>query len=263
MASRKGVPVFAAPMRFTLIDRIVELEPGARIKAIKALSMAEEYLGDHFPLFPVLPGVLMLEALTQAGAWLVRSSEDFAHSLVVLKEARNVKYADFVEPGRILTVTVEITKWEPRLVHLKAQGTLDGVVALSAARLVLELDHLDCSIRIFEPEIDFVDMPVRMLPPPNAAFRGEFQRSLLEMLRGNQHWQTTDDLTVKVMIQRRMNENEMALRVLTRRRVGHALKRLKNKGVVACRKAGAGSLLSWRITKPDANLEGGWRNGSS
>jgi 3-hydroxyacyl-[acyl-carrier-protein] dehydratase len=129
-------------MRFTLIDRIVELEPGARIKAIKALSMAEEYLGDHFPLFPVLPGVLMLEALTQAGAWLVRSSEDFAHSLVVLKEARNVKYADFVEPGRILTVTVEITKWEPRLVHLKAQGTLDGVVALSAARLVIERYNL-------------------------------------------------------------------------------------------------------------------------
>lgn len=129
-------------MRFTLIDRIVELEPGARIKAIKALSMAEEYLGDHFPLFPVLPGVLMLEALTQAGAWLVRSSEDFAHSVVVLKEARNVKYADFVEPGRILTVSVEITKWEPRLVHLKAQGMLDGVVALSAARLVLERYNL-------------------------------------------------------------------------------------------------------------------------
>lgn len=129
-------------MRFTLIDRIVELEPGARIKAIKALSMAEEYLGDHFPLFPVLPGVLMLEALTQAGAWLVRSSEDFAHSVVVLKEARNVKYADFVEPGRILTVSVEITKWEPRLVHLKAQGMLDGVVALSAARLVIERYNL-------------------------------------------------------------------------------------------------------------------------
>jgi 3-hydroxyacyl-[acyl-carrier-protein] dehydratase len=129
-------------MRFTLIDRIVELEPGARIKAIKALSMAEEYLGDHFPMFPVLPGVLMLEALTQAGAWLVRSSEDFAHSVVVLKEARNVKYADFVEPGRILTVSVEITKWEPRLVHLKAQGMLDGVVALSAARLVIERYNL-------------------------------------------------------------------------------------------------------------------------
>ena len=65
-----------------------------------------------------------------------------ALGVVVLKEARNVKYADFVEPGRILTVSVEITKWEPRLVHLKAQGMLDGVVALSAARLVIERYNL-------------------------------------------------------------------------------------------------------------------------
>jgi 3-hydroxyacyl-[acyl-carrier-protein] dehydratase len=129
-------------MRFTLIDRIVELEPGARIKAIKALSLAEEYLADHFPLFPVLPGVLMLEALTQTAAWLVRATDDFAHSMVVLKEARNVKYADFVEPGRILTVTAEITRCEARLVHLKAQGTLDGAVAVSAAKLVLERYNL-------------------------------------------------------------------------------------------------------------------------
>lgn len=132
-----------------------------------------------------------------------------------------------------------------------------------AARLVIELDHLDCSIRLFEPEIDFADMPVKLLPPANAAFRGEFQRSLLEMLRGTQHWQTTDQLTVKVMVQRRMNENDMPLRVVIRKRVGHALKRLQRKGVVASRKAGRGALLSWRITKPDANLEGGWRNGSS
>ena len=46
--------------------------------AVKNLSLAEEYLGDHFPGFPVMPGVLMLEALTQAGAWLVRDLEDFA-----------------------------------------------------------------------------------------------------------------------------------------------------------------------------------------
>ena len=131
-----------------------------------------------------------------------------------------------------------------------------------AARLVAELDHLDCTIRLFDPEIDFQDIPVKALPPPNAAFRGEFQRSLLEMLRGTQRWQTTDDLTVKVMVQRRMNEADRALRVTTRKRVGHALARLQRKGVVASRKAGRGALLAWKITKPDAQLEGGWRNGS-
>jgi hypothetical protein len=57
------------------------------------------------------------------------------------------------------------------------------------------------------------------------------------------------------MVQRRMNEADRALRVLTRKRVGHALKRLERKGVVANRKAGKGALLSWKITKPDARLE--------
>jgi DNA-binding transcriptional ArsR family regulator len=131
-----------------------------------------------------------------------------------------------------------------------------------AARLVAALDHIDQTIRLFDPEIDFQDMPVKLLPPPNAAFRGEFQRSLLDMLRGTQRWQTTDELAVKVMVQRRMNEADRGLRILTRKRVGHALKRLERKGITESRRMGKGALLSWRITKPDAQLEGGWRNGS-
>ena len=64
--------------------------------AVKNVTLTEEYLADHFPEFPVLPGVFMLEAATQAGAWLLRLSENFAHSIISLKEARNIKYADFV-----------------------------------------------------------------------------------------------------------------------------------------------------------------------
>ncbi|HWC90817.1 MAG TPA: beta-hydroxyacyl-ACP dehydratase, partial [Pirellulales bacterium] len=79
---------------------MIDLQPGVRITTIKSLSLAEEYLADHFPRFPVMPGVLMLESLTQTGAWLVRASEDFAHSMVLLKEARNVKFANFVVPGQ-------------------------------------------------------------------------------------------------------------------------------------------------------------------
>jgi 3-hydroxyacyl-[acyl-carrier-protein] dehydratase len=124
-------------MRFSLIDRIDELEPGVRITAVKALSLAEEYLADHFPGFPVMPGVMMLEAMTQAGAWLIRASEDFAHSMVVLKEARNVKYGQFVEPGQTLTVKAEITKQDDRETTLKARGSVDGRTTVSA-RLVLE-----------------------------------------------------------------------------------------------------------------------------
>ncbi len=128
-------------MRFSLIDRIVELEPGVRITAVKTLTMSEEYLADHFPHFPVMPGVLMLEALTQAGAWLVRVSEDFAHSIVVLKQANNVKYAQFVEPGQTLEVTAEIVKFDKGEVKLKAYGTMSGRVMLTA-RLVLACYNL-------------------------------------------------------------------------------------------------------------------------
>ncbi|HEX3999956.1 MAG TPA: 3-hydroxyacyl-ACP dehydratase FabZ family protein [Pirellulales bacterium] len=128
-------------MRFTLIDRIDQLEPGASIRAVKSLSLAEEYLADHFPRFPVMPGVLMLEAMTQAGAWLIRASEDFAHSMVVLKEARNVKYSDFVSPGQTLCVTAEITGQDEVETKLKAQGTVDGQTKFTA-RLVLERYNL-------------------------------------------------------------------------------------------------------------------------
>lgn len=123
-------------MRFTLVDRITELEPGVRIQGVKALALAEEYLADHFPLFPVMPGVLMLEAMTQCGAWLVRVTEDFAHSMVVLREAKTVKYADFVTPGQLLTVTAEILDHDEHQTKIKAQGSVDGKINVSA-RLVL------------------------------------------------------------------------------------------------------------------------------
>ena len=128
-------------MRFSLIDRIDELEPGVKISAVKTLSMAEEYLADHFPAFPVMPGVLMLEAMTQVGAWLVRATEDFEHSMVVLKEARNVKYGQFVEPGQTLQVTAEIVSQTDRETVLKAQGTVNGQSTVRG-RLILERYNL-------------------------------------------------------------------------------------------------------------------------
>lgn len=124
-------------MHFSLIDKVVHVEAGVRIRATKALSIAEEYLRDHFPLFPVMPGVLMLEAMYEASAWLVRHSEDFKHSAVLLAEARNIKYADFVQPGRLLEVSAEILKQDDRTTTLKASGEVEGQVAVSG-RLILE-----------------------------------------------------------------------------------------------------------------------------
>jgi 3-hydroxyacyl-[acyl-carrier-protein] dehydratase len=99
-------------MKFNLIDRVTELVPGERVKAVKAVTLAEEYLADHFPTFPVLPGVLMIEALVQASMCLVRVTEDFAHSMLVLAEAKNVTYKSFVAPGRVLEVQVQAKRIE-------------------------------------------------------------------------------------------------------------------------------------------------------
>jgi 3-hydroxyacyl-[acyl-carrier-protein] dehydratase len=119
-------------MRFNLVDRIVEVQPGRRLVAVKNLTLAEEYLADHFPTFPVMPGVLMLEAVVEAGAWLWRLSDDFRHSVIVLREARNVKYGTFMEPGRQLRVTVELLERDGERATFKGKGEMDGQTTVSA-----------------------------------------------------------------------------------------------------------------------------------
>lgn len=119
-------------MKFVLIDRIESLQPGKRIVTTKNLSLAEEYLADHFPSFPVLPGVLMLEAMTQSAAWLVRLEQDFAHSIVLLKTARNVRYAYFLRPGNTLRTEVDLVSIDDDLAKFKASGYVDDRLAVSA-----------------------------------------------------------------------------------------------------------------------------------
>lgn len=128
-------------MHFVLIDKILDIKPGESITAVKTLAMAEEYLKDHFPRFPVMPGVLMLESMFETGAWLVRVTHDFGHSVIRMAEARNVKYADFVQPGQRMTVTAQVQKEDERFTWLKTQGTVSDRVAVSG-RLILERYNL-------------------------------------------------------------------------------------------------------------------------
>ena len=118
-------------MRFVLLDKVTELVPGQKIVAVKALSLAEEYLGDHFPTFPVLPGVMMIEALVQTAAMLVRVTNDFSHSMVVLQEARNVKYKSFVKPGNLLTISVTAKSIGDEGSSFQGAGTVDGRARMS------------------------------------------------------------------------------------------------------------------------------------
>jgi 3-hydroxyacyl-[acyl-carrier-protein] dehydratase len=118
-------------VKFNLLDRIEEVSD-TRLVAVKYVSLAEEYLADHFPTFPVLPGVLMLEALTQGAGWLLHRKSGFAKSMAVLKEARNVKYGTFVAPGSSLRVDVEAIKFSETGGSFKASGEVNGSTALSA-----------------------------------------------------------------------------------------------------------------------------------
>jgi len=130
-------------MPFSLIDRITELKPGESIIAEKTLRGDEHYLKDHFPNFPCMPGVLMLEALYQAGCWLLRQTDGFQRPIVMLKEARNVKYGNFVAPGQTLVANVQINKEvDDNLVKVKGQGTVNGKPAVSGI-LLLEQFRLE------------------------------------------------------------------------------------------------------------------------
>lgn len=133
-------------VKFNLIDK-VETLTDEKIVAVKYVSLAEEYLADHFPTFPVLPGVMMLEALTQAGGWLLHHRRKFGKSMVVLKEARNVKYGTFVAPGNFLRVELEFMKDTDAGASFKASGTVNDAQAVSAR---LELSYFNLGEKISE-----------------------------------------------------------------------------------------------------------------
>lgn len=139
-------------MRYSQLDRIVELDPGRRLVAQRTLRPDEQYLLDHFPKFPVMPGVMMLEALHQAAMWMVRTGDDFASPLVLLKEARNVKFGDFLCPGETLDVTVQWLKDDGPLVSVKAVGEKAGRTTV-LAKLVLEKCSTGLSQRLGTDEL--------------------------------------------------------------------------------------------------------------
>ena len=124
-------------MRFRQLDRILQLDPGVQITAERALSGADLFFLDHFPQFAVLPGVLTFEAMFQACDWLVRKTDDFCRSVVLLKEVRSLKFAGFVRPGQTFTVTAQVKKLDDQFGTFLARVTVDDELVASS-RLVLE-----------------------------------------------------------------------------------------------------------------------------
>lgn len=147
----------------------------------------------------------------------------------------------------------------------KRAEVVGKIEALQAqlAQLLSDLDSLDRTIRIFEPDIDLSDAPVKPVPPANAAFRGEVQRFLLDAMRKSDVALTTHDLARAIMEARGLNTADKALLKLISTRTGHSLGSLRRKGFVDAQKANAGGLLRWQITGREGEPSGGWRNGST
>ncbi len=95
---------------FLLIDRVLEIEAGKNIKAVKNVTMNEPFFVGHFPSEPVMPGVLVVEAMAQAGAITLLSLEQFKGKTAYFGAINNAKFRDKVLPGDTLRIEVEITK---------------------------------------------------------------------------------------------------------------------------------------------------------
>lgn len=107
-------------MHFRLVDQVLE-RSADRVVAIKNVTLAEEYLQDHFPTFPVLPGVFMLEALVQTGRELLA---DRGCGRVVLGQVKGLKYGSFVRPGDTLRMEVTFDKETDGGWQLKGAATV-------------------------------------------------------------------------------------------------------------------------------------------
>ncbi len=115
---------------FLLIDEVTELEPGKRVVARKLVREDEWYLSGHFPGQPVMPGVLMVEALAQAGAVAVLSEEENRGKLVLFAGIDKLRFKRIVQPGDRLELTCEVEKVKGPVGRGQAMATVDGELAV-------------------------------------------------------------------------------------------------------------------------------------
>ena len=126
-------------------------------------------------------------------------------------------------------------------------GELEGLRAQTRS-LLSALQHIDATIRVFNPAIDLEDLPEGTVPAPFTGFRGEIQRFLLDELRKANAPQSTFDLADKIMAKRGIDASDRVLRNLIRKRTGYALAKLRKAGRVTSQRAHRSAPLEWRLT---------------
>ncbi len=111
---------------FLLVDRIEEIEPGVRAVGIKNLTQNEPFFEGHFPNYPVMPGVLIVEALAQVGAVGVMTLEEFRGKLALFAGIDGVRFRRQVIPGDVLRMEVEISRLKGKVGRGKGLAKVDG-----------------------------------------------------------------------------------------------------------------------------------------
>lgn len=118
---------------FLLIDRILEIEPKKRIVALKNITFNEPQFTGHFPDYPIMPGVLMIEAIAQAGgALLLNEIPDRDQKLMVFTGIDDCKFRKPVVPGDQVRIEVTVLNWRTSAVRMRGVATVDGKVACEA-----------------------------------------------------------------------------------------------------------------------------------
>ncbi len=118
---------------FLLIDRVVQVERKTRIVALKNVTINEPFFQGHFPDYPIMPGVLMVEAMAQAGgALLLTEVPDRADKLMVFTGIERAKFRRPVVPGDQLRIEVEVLNWKTRAVRMQGRVLVEGKLACEA-----------------------------------------------------------------------------------------------------------------------------------
>lgn len=128
---------------FLLVDKILELEMGKRIVGIKNVTMNEPFFQGHFPGRPIMPGVLIIEAMAQTGGVLALKSvppEQVKNKVILFMSIDKAKFRKPVIPGDQLRFEIDVIRQRSNIMSLKAQALVDGAVAAEAEMMAMIVD---------------------------------------------------------------------------------------------------------------------------